>query len=85
MVPEVGVIRGLAALGEDKVILSDDEGTSLGNGRRDEISMLIHLLLLQMDHTLSFFLVVLKLSVLSMFLKFEIEGALTRGRRRVLL
>ena len=85
MVPEVGVIGGLATLGEDKVVLPDDERASLGNGRRDEISMLIDLLLLQMDHTLSFFLVVLKLSVLSMFLKFEIEGALTRGRRRVLL
>ena len=85
MVPEVGVIGGLTTLSEDKVVLPDDERASLGNGRRDEISMLIDLLLLQMDHTLSFFLVVLKLSVLSMFLKFEIEGALTRGRRRVLL
>ena len=45
--------------------------------------MLVHLLLLQMDHTLSFFLVVLKLPMLSMFLKFEIEGSFARRGRRV--
>lgn len=85
MVPEVGVIGGLTTLSEDKVVLPDDERASLGNGRRDEISMLVHLLLLQMDHTLSLFLVVLKLPMLPMFLKFEIKGALTRGRGRDLL
>lgn len=85
MVSEVGVIGGLATLCEDKVVLPDDEGASLGNGCRDEIGMLIHLLLLQMDHTLAFFLVVLKLPMLPVFLKFEIKGALTRGRGRDLL
>lgn len=85
-------IRALASLGEHEVVLSDYERASLAKRWHDIVRLRWHrclrlLLLMELYYatTLPFFLVVLKLPMLSMFLKFEIQCSLTRGWSRIIL
>lgn len=86
-------IRTLATLSEHEVILADDERASLaerwhGIARvlwRRRLRLLLLLIELNDGDTLPFLFVVLKLPVLAMFLKFEIQCSLTRCWGRVIL